>query len=129
MTPGVFCSVVFLDLGILEIGPGLGRFDLVYLPQLPQVNTLDMPVLLVRLSREAGVETPWALVCFFVLPRSAFSVSNFNVLPWPGIMTCPQQLQTCCRWVSDTGTSLSTSNEVRRLMRNADVSGAEADSR
>ena len=122
-----FCWSTVLLLRLALRGLGAGSCNLVYLLHLPQVKTFDIPGLCEDEAAAAGA--PWALGCFLILGLGALSSPILSSVPWPGIMICPQQLQTCCRWWSETGRSWSTSSVVRLLIRKAEVSGEVAESR
>lgn len=128
---GAFCCSTLLRLPLALRGLGAGSCNVVYLLQLPHVKTLDMPGLCEEEGAAAGGGAPWAWTwgCLLVLSLGVLLAPILSSVPWPGTMMCPQQLQTCWRWWSVTGTSWSTSNDVRLLIRKADVSGEEADSR
>lgn len=127
---GTFCCsrLLLLLLALALRGLGEGSCSLVSLLHLPQVKTLDIPGFCEE-EGAAAAGAPWPFGCFLALPLSALSTPSLSSVPWPGIMICPQQLQTCWRWWSVTGTSWSTSSDVRLLIRKAEVSGDEADSR
>lgn len=122
-----FCWPIILLLPLALSGLGAGSCSLVYLLHLPQVKALDVLGFCEEEGAAAGA--PWTLGCFLTLCLGDLSAPILSSEPWPRTMMCPQQLQTCCRWWSVTGTSWSTSSDVRLLIRKAEVSGEDVDSR
>lgn len=118
----------------LEIRLGPSTLMTVFVEHFPQRMTFDTPFGMAR-GCAAGFGNDFAVVLcgpddFLALEWDVIlSVWILRVSPWPGIMMWPQALHACWRWASDIGMPFSTSTSLRRLMRKADVSGADCESR